>query len=363
MVGHEAFARAMVHARGPAMCTTSSFDDQALVISGRVKGTYRDDYAVTVYLASSRSGAVTAYRSQCSCPVALDCKHAAAVLIVARHLATAAQALERPEWEKTLDKLMAGVPARGGRHRAAGAGVRGRADPGVPRLRRPAGPADPARPARQGRSTGCGAGSAGTTWTSSPGPTCPSTASCCCSSAPPPGSSARYALPRSAWLSLSTVGSGFWGLLDQTATDRPEPDHRSAAARAAPHPRSRPQVQPGYRTVARTGDLRLASTRAGRGTGRWRAGTVGVLGEPAHGVFWVQPGATGTEDLYLARLDQLLGRELRHLLVEKRRHRGSGGRRGPLLDRLRAAAAPEGPAGVERRFGPAARGGPARRWP
>ena len=43
-----------------------------------------------------------------------------------------------------------------------------------------------------------------------------------------------------------------------------------------------------------------------------------MLGEPAHGVFWVQPGEPGTEDLYVARLDQMLGRELRQLLVDDR---------------------------------------------
>ena len=46
------------------------------------------------------------------------------------------------------------------------------------------------------------------------------------------GSSARYTLPRSAWLSLSTVGSGFWGLLDQAAGGRPGADHRRAAERS-----------------------------------------------------------------------------------------------------------------------------------
>ena len=85
-------------------------DDETLVITGRVKGTYRDDYAVAVHLASSRSGAVSAYRSQCNCPIVTDCKHAAAVLIVARHPAAAARLVERPEWEKTLDRLLAGSP-------------------------------------------------------------------------------------------------------------------------------------------------------------------------------------------------------------------------------------------------------------
>ena len=55
MVGHEAFARALVAARGGHVHDVE-LDEQNLVVSGRVKGTYRDDYAVRVYLASSRSG-------------------------------------------------------------------------------------------------------------------------------------------------------------------------------------------------------------------------------------------------------------------------------------------------------------------
>jgi uncharacterized Zn finger protein len=52
MVGHEAFARAMVAARGGHVHDVE-LDEQNLMVSGRVKGTYRDDYAVRVYLASS----------------------------------------------------------------------------------------------------------------------------------------------------------------------------------------------------------------------------------------------------------------------------------------------------------------------
>ena len=152
MVGHEAFARALVAARGGHVHDVE-LDEQNLVVSGRVKGTYRDDYAVRVYLASSRSGTVTAYRSQCTCPVVVDCKHAAAVLIVARHLAAAPGRRAAGLGE---DPGQAGrrTAARGGGDRPLGLRVRGRADPGVPRLRRPAGPADPARPAGQGRQLG-----------------------------------------------------------------------------------------------------------------------------------------------------------------------------------------------------------------
>ena len=281
------------------MCTMSSLDDQALVISGRVKGTYRDDYEVTVYLASSRSGAVTAYRSQCSCPVAQDCKHAAAVLIVARHLAAAAQAVERPEWEKALDKLMAGAPLRRSTSRrwpwSSGSSASRRS--AATSAGRTCGSA---RPASARAVTGCGAGSAGTIWTSSPGRTCPSTGSCCCSSGRPPGPSARYALPRSAWLSLGAVGSGFWGLLDQTGPTglsliTAQPLRGPAPARGAGHGAA--WTSAGSRPAASSSRPRVIA----RGPAA-AAGAVGVLGEPAHGVFWLRPGEAGTEELDVARL-------------------------------------------------------------
>jgi hypothetical protein len=110
LVGREAFARALVLTRSGYVHGVE-IDHEAQSVSGRVKGTHRDDYAVTVFLASSRSGSVSAYRSQCTCPVVTDCKHAAAVLLVARHLTTANQPVERPAWEQTLEKLIAGTPA------------------------------------------------------------------------------------------------------------------------------------------------------------------------------------------------------------------------------------------------------------
>ena len=45
MVGHEAFARAMVYAKSGRVRDVE-FDDEALVITGRVKGTYRDDLSL-----------------------------------------------------------------------------------------------------------------------------------------------------------------------------------------------------------------------------------------------------------------------------------------------------------------------------
>ena len=311
MVGHEAFARAMVYARSGYVHDVD-FDDQALVITGRVKGTYRDDYAVTVYLASSRSGAVTAYRSQCSCPVALDCKHAAAVLIVARHLATAAQAVERPEWEKTLDKVLAGVPAPevdiaplalefGVERIPAFRGYVGRQDLRI-------------RPARRGK--GGHWVRSGIGWDDLDFVARSYVAEhreLLLQFRAAAGASARYALPRSAWLSLGTVGSGFWGLLDQTGP--------TGLSLITAQPLRGPMRIRDPATVrlditrGATGDLRLAP-QVLVGDRQLAPATVGVLGDPAHGVFWVEQGDLESEDLYLARLDQLLGRELRQLLID-----------------------------------------------
>jgi superfamily II DNA or RNA helicase len=311
MVGHEAFARAMVYARS-GFVHDVDFDDQALVVTGRVKGTYRDDYEVSVYLASSRSGAVTVYRSQCSCPVAQDCKHAAAVLIVARHLATAAQAMERPEWERTLDKLMAGVaaPAVDIAPLALEFGVER-----IPAFRGYVGRQDlRIRPARLGKGghwvrTGIGWDDLDFVARSY----VPEHRELLLQFRAAAGASARYALPRSAWLSLGTVGSGFWGLLDQTASTGLS--LITAQPLRGPLRIRDPATMRLDITRGRTGDLRLAP-RVIVEDGQLAPATVGVLGDPAHGVFWMQPGESGTDDLYLARLDQTLGRELRQLLVE-----------------------------------------------
>ena len=104
MVGHEAFARGMVYARNGRV-TDIELDEPGLIIRGRVRGSYRDDYATSIQLAQSASGVLTAHRGVCSCPVAMDCKHAAAVLIVARSMAGVSAQLAQPAWERALRKV------------------------------------------------------------------------------------------------------------------------------------------------------------------------------------------------------------------------------------------------------------------
>jgi superfamily II DNA or RNA helicase len=311
MVGHEAFARAMVYAKSGHVYDVE-FDAESLTVRGRVRGTVRDDYAVTVFLASSRTGAVSVYRSQCSCPVAMDCKHAAAVLIVARHL-IAGKAVEQPEWERTLERLMAATPAPaitdvaplalefGVERIPAFRGYLGRQDLRI-------------RPARRSRSGGWVR--SGISWDDLDFVArsyVPEQRELLLQFRAAAGANARYALPRSAWLSLSMVSSAFWGLLEQAAATgltilaaKPllGPIRTKQRASVLLDARRDPDVGllVGPRVLLDDRELNLSS--------------VGVLGDPAHGIFNIAEQIGGVQELLVARLDQLLSRELRQLLVD-----------------------------------------------
>src|SRR4051794_21820342 len=113
MVGHEAFARGMVYARNGKV-TDVEVDRETMIVSGRVQGGYRDGYATSVQLVGSDSG-WTGHQGRCTCPVALDCKHAAALLVVARGLLASTAALDRPAWEVALGRIVdAPLPAAPG---------------------------------------------------------------------------------------------------------------------------------------------------------------------------------------------------------------------------------------------------------
>jgi hypothetical protein len=313
LVGPEAFARAMVMTRSGHVHDVQ-LDEDTLTITGRVKGTYRDDYAVSVRLASSRSGATTVYGTQCSCPVATDCKHAAAVLIVARHqIAPTGQRLEKPEWEKTLGGLLAAAdpqPVADAAPLALEFDVERipayRGYPGRQELR--------IRPARQGKS-----GSwvrSGISWDDLDFVArsyLPEHRELLLQFRAAVGANARYALPRNGWLSLTTVTSAFWGLLEQTAT--------VGLSIITAKPLSGPIRPDQDATVS------LDARRAGAagllvapqvllGGDRLPLPSVGVLGDPAHGIFYVSRDQPDREELVVARLDQLLSRELRQLVID-----------------------------------------------
>jgi SNF2 family DNA or RNA helicase len=311
MVGHEAYARAMVYAQSGHVYDVN-FDSDTLTVTGRVKGTVRDDYAVTVFLASSRSGVVSVYRSQCSCPVASDCKHAAAVLIVARHL-LASTTVQRPEWERTLDKLLATAPA------AAPADVAPLAlEFGVERIpafRGYLGRQDlRIRPARRSRSGGWVR--SGISWDDLDFVArsyVPEQRELLLQFRAAAGASARFAMPRSAWLSLGAVSSAFWGLLDQAASV----GLTILAAKPLLGPLRTQQRASVVLDVRRDPALgALVGPQVLLDDEELDLSLLGVLGDPAHGIFYVGEEVAGVQKLIVARLDQLLSRELRQLVVD-----------------------------------------------
>ncbi len=314
MVGSEAFARALVYARGGRVHDVQ-LDEEAMTVMGRVRGSYRDDYAVTVYLAESRSGATTVYRSQCTCPVVLDCKHAAAVLVVARHSTSLRAKVDRPEWEVSLERLLA-APDPEPASAAAPLAMEFEVER-IPAYRGYAGRQDlRIRPARPGRSGGWVR--SGISWEDLDFVARsyrPEHRELLLQFRAAAGAGARYALPRTPWLSLGTVTSAFWALLDQAAT--------AGLSLLAAKPLLGPLRAAGPASVDL--DARRAGT-AGLLVGarvlldgrRLDLPSVGVLGEPAHGVFTVTRTVEGTDQLVVARLGSMLSRELRQLVVDAR---------------------------------------------
>ena len=312
MVGSEAFARALVYARSGRVHDVR-LDEDAMTVSGRVRGSYRDDYEVTVHLGASRSGATTVYRGQCTCPVVLDCKHAAAVLVVARTSTALRHQVDRPEWEVALERLLA-APDPEPVETASPLALEFEVER-IPAYRGYAGRQDlRMRPVRQGRSGGWVR--SGISWEDLDFVARSYRAEhreLLLQFRAAAGAGARYALPRTPWLSLGTVTSAFWALLDQ------------AAAAGLDLLTAKPMLGP-LRTTERasvTLDTRRAGAAgllvaprvvlAGR---RLELPSVGVLGEPAHGIFTVSADAEGGERLVVSRLEKLLSRELRQLVVD-----------------------------------------------
>ena len=309
MVGPEAFARALVAVRSGHVSHVE-VDDAARTVSGRVRGTHRDDYEVTVFLASSPSGATTVHRSRCTCPVSMDCKHAAAVLVVARHQQGPGPRVERPEWERVLGPLVS-TPPTSPAVEVAPLGL----ELGVERIpahRGYAGRLDlRARPVRRGR--GGGWVRSGISWEDLDFVArsyVRAHRELLLQFRAAAGAGARNALPRTPWLSLQTVSSAFWSLLDQVGGAGLDVVVEDPLRGLEVLPTA--EVSLDVRRVAEAG--LLVGPRVRVGEDRVELTSVGVLGEPAHGVFTLSADA----HLTVARLDRLLPRELRSLVVGAR---------------------------------------------
>jgi len=312
MVGHEAFARGLVYARSGRV-TDVEFDDHALIIRGRVRGTYRDDYATSIQLAQSVSGALTARRGVCSCPVAMDCKHAAAVLIVARSISRVSSQLAQPVWERTLSKIAQAPdpPPEASaplglefevEHMPAYRGHVTRLDLRI-------------RPLRAGKS-----GKwirTGISWEDLDYATrsyLPAHLDLLLQFRAAAGASARYVFPRTPWLSLSSVAGVWWSLLDQ-ATNVGLTLLVSGSDNPPERPASKASVVLDVRR-AEEGPILVAPAVMHNGR-ELMSRRVGLLGDPAHGLFHWGPGLDSpAETLSLLQLDRPLSRELRQLLSD-----------------------------------------------
>ena len=73
------------------------------VLRGRVQGSARRPYSVSVVAIGGQ------IHSQCTCPVASDCKHAVAVLKTYRTASSLRPVAPTPAWQRTLDRLLEGV--------------------------------------------------------------------------------------------------------------------------------------------------------------------------------------------------------------------------------------------------------------
>jgi superfamily II DNA or RNA helicase len=108
--GPASLARGQSYARSGHVLEMS-VDEDAQTVSGLVAGSEGKRYRTTVHLdADAHDGVGPDVESYCTCPVGLDCKHGAALLIVARQWASTTapqQADPVPQWERALSGLVA----------------------------------------------------------------------------------------------------------------------------------------------------------------------------------------------------------------------------------------------------------------
>jgi superfamily II DNA or RNA helicase len=112
--GPTSYARGLAYARKRAVISMR-WDETASAVRGRVQGSYGEAYTTTAYFASGYGPALAFAEGECSCPVAMDCKHVVALVLTAAGLVGAprkAPAKPKPlTWEQSLDALLALGPA------------------------------------------------------------------------------------------------------------------------------------------------------------------------------------------------------------------------------------------------------------
>src|SRR6185312_11332113 len=136
VVGGAAFTRGKGYANVEHVLDLE-FEPTERMLSARVVGSDADPYETTVLLAG-HPGAWTVGETWCSCPVGIDCKHAAAVLILSNTLHLRAQQVffentsapeKVPAWQESLDALLgAGQRTASATSGTAGHGSHGAAE-------------------------------------------------------------------------------------------------------------------------------------------------------------------------------------------------------------------------------------------
>ncbi len=314
MAGHETYARGLVYARRGNVSGVE-FDPATKTLTASVLGSGGNTYRTVVGLndADPRRGTIPFGR--CGCPVARDCKHAVAVLITARGLDGLVRSLDRPEWEQVLTRLSTApdpTPADAGTalglefevyskpsYRGQGS-VMGMAE--TPSLR--------ARPVRRSKSGGWVRG--GISWDDLDArhhgypqhqqDLLLQVRFAC-------GPMARYVYGRSPWISLDSVAPRLWSLFEAAPAAGLElisHGGRTPVMIADDHASARLDARRLLDGSIELGPVIMAGARP-----LW-PDQVGLLGEPAHGLFAFDSAIT------LFRLAQPLPRELRQLILERR---------------------------------------------
>lgn len=127
-VGSETFRRGAAYARAGRVHWLGS-DPQQRILVASVAGTAPHPYRTLVQVGDARGARPTSGR--CSCPMAVDCKHVAAVLIAAREdLLSATPAA--PAWERLLGDVVEDVAAEQETGKPVGLQFEPSLEPGAP---------------------------------------------------------------------------------------------------------------------------------------------------------------------------------------------------------------------------------------
>lgn len=320
MVGHEAFARGMVYARNGNVGEVR-VDTEQLTVSGQIVGSDRKRYLVLVELVDQAAG--TGHRATCTCPVVRDCKHAAAVMFTARAQLAADARSARPAWEGLVSRLVREVPTPPAEPVEVGLELAvdvGRAYGGFqppPRLLM--------RPVRRGQRDRWVY--SGVSWSDLDYPSddlLPDVQDLLLQFRAAAGSAARYASPRSAWLTLDEVSTAFWSLLEQAGRVGLVLVAEKAGApvvlseRVGVHLDLRSAPDGGLAGVVALPREVWAPAELFEATETGDP-TFGLVGDPAHGAYWLADPTTpgGARSVVLARLERPLATELRRLVEQR----------------------------------------------